>query len=97
MPLVFTDTARTVPHFCKRCLALRRITARLPVLEWHVVLIDADRNSLRPYLPSHPTLATCVPTQSEICGGFNSFELFKLPPVCSGAPVEAYDQVRWVI
>lgn len=38
-------------------------------------------------------LSPPFPTQTQPCGGFDSFDLYKLPTMCSGTPVEAYEQV----
>ena len=55
------------------------------------MFFDSDRAIPPPRtLPSSPIL----PTQTELCGGFDSFELYKLTPSCSGIPVDAYEQVR---
>ncbi|CAN0130890.1 unnamed protein product, partial [Laminaria digitata] len=35
----------------------------------------------------------CQGDETETCGGFNSFDLYKLPMSCSGDPVGVYEQV----
>lgn len=37
------------------------------------------------------------PTQAQTCGGLDAFDLYQLsagPSMCTGAPLEAYSQVR---
>ena len=52
-----------------------------------------SKSNMTPPHPGRSSFLSHSPTQTEVCGGYDSFELYKLAPECL-TPVEAYEQVR---